>query len=184
MFVFCLVFKVEDGTFLCAALPNKISVLRFNSSMNAFVIRKVNKALFTQWITELKLSTCKSTNLSPFCRHHSLSWATIRHHVPSFVTIRHHSSAFAIIRHHSPSCTTIRHHAPPFATIRHHSPPFLTIRHHSSPFAIMRHHSPSCVTVRHHSPWCVTCELNVDNWNDNCEAKSEAKVPGLYAVCR
>ena len=27
-------------------------------------------------------------------------------------------------------------------------------------------------------------ELNVDNWNDNCEAKSEAKVPGLYAVCR
>ena len=23
-------------------------------------------------------------------------------------------------------------------------------------------------------------ELNVDNWNDNCEAK----VPGLYAVCR
>lgn len=32
--------KVEDGTFLCAALPNKISVLRFNSSMNAFVIRK------------------------------------------------------------------------------------------------------------------------------------------------
>ena len=29
-----------------------------------------------------------------------------------------------------------------------------------------------------------TDELNVDNWNDNCEAKSEAKVPGLYAVCR
>ena len=27
-------------------------------------------------------------------------------------------------------------------------------------------------------------ELNVDNWNDNWEAKSEAKVPGLYAVCR
>ena len=30
-------------------------------------------------------------------------------------------------------------------------------------------------------------ELNVDNWNDNFEAKSEAKspsLPGLYAVCR
>ncbi|XP_028400493.1 citron Rho-interacting kinase-like isoform X3 [Dendronephthya gigantea] len=31
--------KVEDGTFLCAALPNKISILRFNSSMNCFVTR-------------------------------------------------------------------------------------------------------------------------------------------------
>ena len=30
----------------------------------------------------------------------------------------------------------------------------------------------------------LTSELNVDNWNDNCEAKSEAKVTGLYAVCR
>ena len=29
-----------------------------------------------------------------------------------------------------------------------------------------------------------TSELNVDNWNDNCETKSEAKVPGLYAVFR
>ena len=27
-------------------------------------------------------------------------------------------------------------------------------------------------------------ELNVDNWNDNCEAKVRQKVPGLYAVCR
>ncbi|CAB4000998.1 citron Rho-interacting kinase isoform X1 [Paramuricea clavata] len=32
--------KVEDGMFLCAALPNKISVLRFNTSMNCFVTRK------------------------------------------------------------------------------------------------------------------------------------------------
>ena len=25
--------------------------------------------------------------------------------------------------------------------------------------------------------WIQTSELNVDNWNDNCEAKSEAKNP-------
>ena len=31
---------------------------------------------------------------------------------------------------------------------------------------------------------CQVSELNVDNWNDDCEAKSEAKVPGLYAVSR
>ena len=37
------------------------------------------------------------------------------------------------------------------------------------------------------SRWMQYSELNVDNWNDNCEAKSEAKSPmplrGNYVTC-
>ena len=34
-----------------------------------------------------------------------------------------------------------------------------------------------CATQVVRKTWRVTRELNVDNWNDNCEAKSEAKTP-------
>ena len=34
-----------------------------------------------------------------------------------------------------------------------------------------------CNTIQYDIIQCDTSELNVDNWDDNCEAKSEAKSP-------
>ena len=34
-------FQIDNGTCICAAMPNKITILRYNDSLNKFCIRKV-----------------------------------------------------------------------------------------------------------------------------------------------
>lgn len=49
--------QIDNGTCICAAMPNKITILRHNESLNKFCIRKVGEARKISART-LKLTQC------------------------------------------------------------------------------------------------------------------------------